>query len=248
MTAPLLVGVLGSRIVSQVAAKIGYGDRELDLYPTSCLEPICAAGMLPVGVASADVGSGPDWFELITALVVPHDSRGDAGAESDAADHDGHTGLAVVVGALTRRLPVLAIGAGECLIAAALAEHAAQQFARAETSGFVSSGPDDDGGVDLADRLGVSASRQLSMLVPAASVPSGMHAVATGRGGSVYAVASDGGNVGPALSVRWDPASLAPGDQARDGPFRWLRDEAASRRPSVQPGRQEHPTEREEAK
>jgi hypothetical protein len=247
MTAPLLVGVLGSRIVSQVAARIGYGDRELDLYPTGCIEPICAAGMLPVGVSSADVASGLDWCDLVSALVVPHDTRGGAGAQSQDGDLDGHPGLPIVAVALARHLPVFAIGTGECLIAAALAERAAGQHPDGMRDRFDSPGADEGGGRDLAELLGVSGEFQLPMLVHTAGVPSGLRVVAGGRDGTVYAVASDGSLAGPALSVRWDPGSLPLGDQARDGPFRWLR-AAANRRARAQSERQEHPPEREEVR
>jgi hypothetical protein len=222
MTTPVVVGVLGARIVSEVAAAIGYGNRELDLYPTGCIEPICDAGMLPIGVPSADVASGLDWCDLVSAFVLPHDGREDAGAN----------GLPIVMAALARHLPVLAIGSGERLLAAALADYA--------------DAPSEGRGPDLAEILGVSGGRQVPVLTETTSVPSGMRAAARRPGGSVYALAIDAGPVGPALSIRWDPSSLAPGDEARDGPFRWLRDHAASPRPSAQRGRQEHPSAREE--
>jgi hypothetical protein len=233
MTLPLLVGVLGSRIGSQEAAKIGYGNRELDLYPTSCIEPICAAGMLPIGIASADVASGLDVCDLVTALVVPHDQRSDAG-------------LPIVIGALARRLPVLAIGSGERLVTIALAGSVADPTTVGPTGEPGSSSDDADGAADLAELLGVSAGRQLPMVWATGDVPSGMRVAATGPDGSAYAVASNGGTGGSALSVRWDPGSLPLGDQAREGPFRWLRHHAASPWPRAQPARQQHPSARQE--
>jgi hypothetical protein len=248
MTVPLLVGVLGSRIGLQEAADIGYGNRELDLYPTSCLEPICDAGMLPVGVASADVVSGLDVCDLVSALVVPHDPRRDAGADSRAGDDDGESGLPIVIGALARRLPVLAIGSGETLVTAALAGYVADPFTDSTAGGPATSDADPGGSPDLADLLGVSNGRQLPMLTGTTNVPSGMRVAASGPDGSAYAVAADGRAGGPALSIRWDPGSLPPGDQAREGPFRWLRDHAVSARLQAQPQGREHPSVRQEVR
>jgi hypothetical protein len=233
MTAPVLVGVLGSRIGLREAATMGYGHRELDLYPTGCIEPMCDAGMLPVGIASADIVSGLDVCDLVSALVVPHDRRRDGAAGSQTTDDDGQLGLPIVIGALARHLPVLAIGSGECLVAAALA---------GSPDGDPGSGP------DLAELLGVSGGRQLPMLTATANVPSGMRVAASGPDGSAYAVASHGGAGGQALSIRWDPGSFPPGDQAREGPFRWLRDHAAVPRPRAQPAGQEPLSAREEVR
>jgi hypothetical protein len=248
MTLPLLVGVLGSRIGLQEAAKIGYGNRELDLYPTSCIEPICDAGMLPVGVASVDVVSGLDVCDLVSALVVPHDPRRDAGASGQAGDDSGQTGLPIVIGALARHLPVLAIGSGESLLAAALAGYPAEPFpsSTADRNGRPDADPGD--GPDLADLLGVSGDRQLPMLMATTNVPTGMRVAASGPDGSAYAVAADGGAGGTALSIRWDPGSCPPGDQAREGPFRWLRDHARSPRPGAGPEGHEHPSARQEVR
>jgi hypothetical protein len=249
MTPPLLVGVLGSRIGLQEAAKIGYGNRELDLYPTSCIEPICDAGMLPVGVASADVVSGLDVCDLVSALVVPHDPRRDAGASSQAGDDHDQAGLPIVIGALARHLPVLAIGSGESLVAAALAGYAPPPFTDSTADGNGLPDPDPGGGPDLADLLGVPSGRQLPMLMVPTNVPSGMRVAASGPDGSAYAVAADGGAGGPALSIRWDPGSCPPGDQAREGPFRWLRDHARSPRPGAHPAEgQQHPSVRQEVR
>lgn len=245
MTAPLLVGVLGSRISSQEAARIGYGNRELDLYPTGCIEPICDAGMLPIGIASADVASGLGVCDLVSALVVPHDRGVDASADSQAGDDHSQAGLPVVIGALARHLPVLAIGSGERLVTAALAGFAADPYpGRSDDE----PGSSDGAGSrpDLAQLAGVSAGRQLPTLTATTTVPSGMRVAASGPDGSAYAVASDGGAGGPALSIRWDPGSFPPGDQAREGPFRWLRDVAVSTRPRAQPVGQEHPSARQE--
>jgi len=242
MTLPLLVGVLGSRIVSKVAATIGYGNRELDLYPTSSIEPICDAGMLPVGVATADSVSGLDWCDLVSALVVPHDARGRAGGSS-VADDDRHPGLPIVIGALARHLPVLAVGSGERLLTAALAHHDPSRDSAAEQR---SRGPDHDDGPDLTELLGASGDRHLPLLVGATKVPAGMRVAVSGPDGSVYAVAADSGPRGPALSVRWDPGSLPLGDRAREGPFRWLRDHASGPRPPEEPVRRELLSVREE--
>jgi hypothetical protein len=244
MTLPLLVGVLGSRIGLQEAAKIGYGNRELDMYPTSCIEPICDLGMLPVGVASADVVSGLDVCDLVSALVVPHDPRRDAGAGSQTGDEDGQTGLPIVIGALARRLPVLAIGSAESLVAAALAGYAADPFTGSTADG--NGLPEAEPGGDLADLLGVSSGRQLPMLIGTMDVPSGMRVAASGPDGSAYAVVAAAG--GQALSIRWDPGSCPPGDQAREGPFRWLRDHARSPRPGAQPEGQDRPSVRQEVR
>lgn len=248
MTAPLLVGVLGSRIGSQEAARIGYGNRELDLYPTGCIEPICDAGMLPIGIASADVASGLDLCDLVSALVVPHERGSDAGAGRQAGDDHSHAGLPIVIGALARELPVLAIGSGERLVTAALAGYVAVPSTDGAADEPGSSDGDSGSGPDLAELLGVSGGRQLPMLMATTNVPSGMRVAATGPDGSAYAVASGGDAGGPALSIRWDPSSLPPGDQARDGPFRWLRDVAASPRRRARPAGQEHASARQEVR
>jgi hypothetical protein len=248
MTAPPLVGVLGSRIGSQEAAKIGYGNRELDVYPTGSIEPICDAGMLPIGIASADVASGFDMCDLVVALVVPHDSGSDAGGGSQAGDDHSQAGLAIVIGALARHLPVLAIGSGERIVAAALAGYAAESPTASPADDRGSSDDDAGSSPDLADLLGVSGGRQLPVVWATANVPSGMRVAASGPDGSAYAVASNGGSGGPALSIRWDPGSLPLGDQAREGPFRWLRDRSVSRPPPAQPEGQEHSSVRQEVR
>jgi hypothetical protein len=248
MTAPLLVGVLGTRIGSEEAAKIGYGNRELDVYPTGCIEPICDVGMLPIGIASADVASGFDVCDLVVALVVPHDSGSDASAGSQAGDDNSQPGLAIVIGALARHLPVLAIGSGERIVAAALAGYVAEPPTGGRADDRGSSDDDSGSGPDLADLLGVSGGRQLPILWATADVPSGMRVAASGPDGSAYAVASNGGSGSPALSIRWDPGSLPVGHQAREGPFRWLRDHSASPPPRAQPEGQEHPSVRQEVR
>lgn len=246
MTVPLLVGVLGSRIGSQEAAGIGYGNRELDLYQTGCIQPICDVGMLPLGIASADVAGGIELCDLVSALVVPHDSRRDAGALSQASSAQDQTGLPIVIGALARHLPILAIGSGECLVAEALAGRSHEQFTVSPDEGDRARDADGRGGTDLAKLLGVSGSRPLAVLTETTTVPRGMSVAASGADGSVYAVVTNGRATGPALSIRWDPGSFAPGDQAREGPFRWLRDHAASSRPSAQPDGQAQESAREE--
>jgi hypothetical protein len=248
MTAPLLVGVLGSRIGSQEAARIGYGNRELDLYPTGCIEPICAAGMLPIGIASADVASGIDACDLVVALVVPHDPGADAGPETKAGDDRSQAGLPIVIGALARRLPVLAIGSGERIVTAALADYVAEPSGSDAAAERGSSDEDSGSGPDLADLLGVSGWRQLPVVWGTAHVPIGMRVAASGPDGSAYAVASNGGSRGPALSIRWDPGSFPLGDQAREGPFRWLREHVTNPGLAAQPAGQQEPSVREEVR
>jgi gamma-glutamyl-gamma-aminobutyrate hydrolase PuuD len=246
MTGPLLVGVLGSRIGSPEAAQIGYGNRELDLYQTGCIEPMYDAGMLPLGVASVDVASGLDLCDLVSAFIVPHGGRIDAGAGNQSGDDYDQSGLPIVIGALARNLPILAIGSGECLVAAALSGQPAHPATETTFDRHGARDADRDGGSDLAELLGVATGRNLPVLMGTTNMPSGMWVAASGPDGSVYAVVTNERSGGQVLSIRWDPGSLPSGDQAREGPFRWLRDQAANSRPRAQPEGHEHPSVRQE--
>jgi hypothetical protein len=235
-----LVAVIGSRIASEKAAELGYGERELEMYPTSSLGPICDSGLLPVGLAvKAQVG-GLRLCDVVSGLVVLHQGPSPAGISGGAEEARKHPALPFVIRALSRQLPVLAVGSGEFLLAAALAglvrERLADDLAARSVPIPMDASTHDR---DWSDALGVSGGRSLPTLVQTNTVPDGMRSVASGPDGSVYAVASSDASFRLALSVRWDPQTLPAHHDARYGPFRWLRDQAA-RQQSLPEGEEEY--------
>lgn len=244
-----LVAVIGSTIASGKAAELGYGERDLEIYPTSSLRPICESGLLPIGLAVRPEVSGLKLCDVVSGVVVLHQDPGLLGPSGCSEEADRHPALPLVVLAMSRQLPVLAVGSGECLLAAALAGLARERFSDdvTATSGPAegdTSTPDSD----WSGALGVPDGHGLPRLVHTNTVPDGMRPVASGPDGSVYAVASRHEGLGSALSVRWDPGRLQPGDQARQGPFRWLRDQAANHRSRGDAAARDHPPAHGEAR
>ncbi|MHB8506106.1 MAG: hypothetical protein ACYDEN_10405 [Acidimicrobiales bacterium] len=216
MTERAVVGVLGAEVAPRAAAALGYGLRELSVYRMACIHALLDNGLLPFGITSVHAG-GAQISDFVSGLVALDEGAhpADAGGTSSA--------IPVVIDALTGGLPVLAIGSGEALLAAAV-EWLPGLFpgptgAAASTPGRRTAAPPVAPRPDLAAELGVQAGS--SPVVARRPVPAGLYPVVIGADGSVCALAPAGGT--PALAVRWDPGRLSAEDQARDGPFRWLR-------------------------
>lgn len=238
-----MVAVLGSTIASEQAAELGYGERDLEIYRTSCLSAIRDSGLLPLGLAVRETVSGLELCDVVSGVVILHLRSSPLRIADGTGQLDQPPAMSFVMRAISRHLPVLAIGSGEFLLAAALAglAYASPGDGAAVASvrtGWDTGAPDPD----LSGALGVSGRLGLPMLVQTLAVPSGMRSVASGPDGSVYAVASSNPALGSALSIRWDPQTLPPDDEARSGPFRWLRDQAASQPPRAGRREQQHST------
>lgn len=213
MTERAVVGILGTRVPSRAAVGLGYGLRELDVYPTSCFQPLLDAGLLHLGIPSADAG-GTQCSDLVSGLVVLDGERG----QTDS----GNAAVPLVVDAISRKMPVLAICSGEALLAAAVERlpGTASRPTGAVASSLDSAAVAEEAApADLAAELGLRAS--WPPLVTDGPVSPGLRPVVIAADGSVYASALDGG--GAALAVRWEPCRLSPGHPARDGPFDWLK-------------------------
>ena len=223
-----LVAVVGSTIASEQAAELGYGERDLEIYRTSYLNAIRDFGLLPLGLAVREMVSGLGLCEVVSGVVLLHQWSSRLGFAGNTAQPDEPPAVPFVMRALSRHLPVLALGSGELLLAAAIGGLINDSDGAAVAS-FRTGAPDPD----WSRTLGVSGRLGLPMLVQTRAVPDGMRSVASGLDGSIYAVASKNPTLGSALSVRWDPQTLPTDDEARFGPFRWLRDQAVSQPPRV---------------
>ncbi len=215
MSRPAVVGILGQRVRAGVAAEIGYGPRELDSYPSACLDALLEAGMVPVGIASLDELDEVRCCDLVDAIVL--DSAGRC-ADNGPEAADARFQRAVLREALRRGRPVLSICRAFPVLAEALADGVG------EPAGPVPepAGPrrvevgDAELGELLGPRLVVTVPHPDRRLAPT----DGLVVAATSAGGAVEALTGVGR---PILAISWHPEASAPGEPAREGPFRWLR-------------------------
>ena len=238
-----MVAVLGSTIASEQAAELGYGERDLEIYRTSCLSAIRDSGLLPLGLAVREMVTGLGLCDVVSGVVVLHQRSSPLGIADGTGQPGQPPAVSFVMRAISRHLPVLAIGSGESLLARALAGLASESPGDGAAVAAVRTGGDTGApDPDWSGALGVSGRLSLPLLVHTLAVPAGMRSVASGPDGSVYAVATSNPALGSALSVRWDPQILPPDDEARSGPYRWLRDQAVGQPPRAEGREQQYST------
>lgn len=121
MSSRPLVAVLGSTVPAQKAAASGYPEHDLELYPMALIQVMSDAGLLPIGLAVQAMNRGLEVGDIADGLVVLDQGNTPAEAAVDSGA-DRRDALPYVIQALTRHLPVLAIGSGERLLATALGE------------------------------------------------------------------------------------------------------------------------------
>jgi putative glutamine amidotransferase len=243
-----VVGVTGYQVGPDAARNAGFGSRDLAVFPTTYLNWIAAAGMVPVPITPlVDI---EDSLDLVDAVVLSGGTDIEPsyyGAERHPAvvntrpERDEFE-LALAKIALARGIPMLGICRGLQLMNIALGGTLHQHLP--DLPGVLVHSAEWQGGErDRSKRWGptfhdveVSHPRLAALTgrvvetntfhhQAADIIGDGLVVAARSADGVVEALAGDGV---PVLGVQWHPEMHQPGERAGEAPFHWLANRLAA--------------------